>query len=87
MKSNNDMVSKPQYVISCYTTNSALYHVPIRASTDWLKNVLERDDVIDGVPLTKSQFTLLKSRLDWRIEITWHSHYQYFVESVSKTRR
>jgi len=83
-KTKKDGALKLQYVISCYAPKSSLYSVPIRASTDWLKKALARQDVINGEPLTQSEFRLLKTRLDWRIEITWHPRFRYFVEAVSK---
>jgi hypothetical protein len=77
---------KTQYVISCYGPGTSLFSAPLRASTSWLQRVLGRDEVINAEPLSQTEFTLLKSRLDWRIEITWCPGFQYFVESVSKTQ-
>jgi len=76
---------KTQYVVGCYAPDAPLFSVPIRASTSWLKRVLGRDAVINGEPLDQTQFTVLKDRLDWRIEITWYPSFQYYVESISKT--
>jgi hypothetical protein len=70
-----------QYCLSCYGPNSYIFSVPIRASEAWLKKTLKRQNLIDGTPLRKGEFEVLRRRVTGSVEVGWTGTLEYFLES------
>ena len=71
------------FCLSCYGPNAYIFSVPLRASEAWLKRVLKRRDLIDGTPLRKSQFEILRRRVTGYAEVGWSDSLEYFLEGMT----
>jgi hypothetical protein len=72
------------YILSCYAPDAYVFFVRIRASEAWLKKTLKRKNLINGTPLTKTQFDALQTRLIPDVEACYYDKLEYFVEAVNK---
>jgi len=71
------------FCLSCYGPNANIFVVPLRASEVWLKRVLKRRDLVDGTPLRKSQFEILRRRVTGDVEVGWSDSLEYVLESMT----
>ena len=71
------------FCLSCYGPNAYIFSVPLRASEAWLKRVLKRRDLIDGTPLRKSQFEILRRRVTGHVEVGWSDSLEYLLEGMT----
>jgi hypothetical protein len=77
---------KRGYCLSCYAPEAYVFSVPLWATAAWLKRVLRRKDLIDGTPLRKTQFDVLRSRVRQPVEVGWYSELEYFLEGYQMGR-
>jgi hypothetical protein len=70
-----------KYYLSCYTRKLALFSVPLLIDDEKLKHILLRGDFpVNGEPLTKNEFIVLRNNLINNIEIGWHPKFNYYLE-------
>ena len=74
---------KRGYCLSCHSRDPRAYvfMVPLRASAAWLKKVLRRRWLINGIPLRKKQFEILSRRIERPVEVGWFDKLEYFLEA------
>jgi hypothetical protein len=78
--------SKPKhvgYTLCCYRENGPIYSLPIDVPTGLLKELLEREHVINGEPLTKRQFAAVFLHVIGSAELCWHDDLEFLVEGAN----
>lgn len=79
-------LSKPRHVgysLSCYRGDSSIYSIPLDASTELLKGLLDRTHVINGEPVTKEQFVAVFPYIVGSIELCWHGDLEFLIEGAN----
>ena len=74
-------MSLPDYVISCYGEDVALFSVPISINKNHMERILGRGEYpINGETLTEAEFNDLRVNVINGVEIGWHPDLKYFLE-------
>jgi len=71
------------YTLCCYRNLSAIYSIPMEVSTSKLKDVLGRENIISGEPLTKVQFRDAFEFVACSAELCWHSDFEFLIEGAN----
>jgi hypothetical protein len=79
--------AEPQYFLSGYTEEGYVFSIPLKARTPWLKKTLEREKLVSGLPLARSQFSNLKKRLPDEVELAWQDWMIFLLECAYDKKR
>ena len=68
------------YTLSCYSDKNYFYSGPFNLPESLLKKELNRKFIINGEPLTKTEFIKLSQHIVEAAEIVWSAELEFYVE-------